>query len=204
MKLLITIMVIFNILYAQKINEKIILSADKLQFITNNDVNNLEIYFDNNHYLSKLKAENHLSFHVETLGEYTALVLKPIKTKKLKNKLILLLKYQYPDAIAINDSIFSRDEIGQMSASNDKNVVIENRVTDWYEGEIQSDKSLFKYLLKRIDMEWLALFALALAGLILVIRSAYQIHKIKILQNELRMYQKNREAELNTAGVNNG
>jgi hypothetical protein len=55
-------------------------------------------------------------------------------------------------------------------------------------------------LVKGLDNEWLALIVLALLGLLLVVRSASQIQKIKRLQRALEETQEKNSRYLNSAG----
>ncbi len=195
-------MIILFLLYTvfiQASDQKMIISAEKGTSNANYSLYKLEKFFLENKIAKKLKTEAHLELSIELLDGYVLTVIKPIKTVSLKNRLHLLLQNKYPQAFIVPDkhetfskTSFSVEKKRVNSVKTESNIVQSKKNIE----EIVKRDSLIKGL----SNELLALIILALAGLFLVYRSAWQIKKIKKLQQKLERYQEKVKTQIDYVG----
>ena len=209
-------LLLLDVLYAKEIDQKMILSTHLEVNKAAESLYQLEIFFRENSFAKKIKSDNKLNLQMELLEKYVLVTVKPIRTTILKNKLQYLLQEHYPHNFIVNDTrMLERQRRNTSSKDKVKNnittqaVVIPPKVKPVKEvlamnskeenniAEIYEKLSAFW---KALDMQWIGLWLLALAGFLLVYRSAKQISKIKALQKKVEVYQTKVESEIDTIG----
>lgn len=203
-------------LNAKNIEQKMILYAHLEVNEAAKSLYELEIFFRENSFAQKIKSDNKLNLQMELLGKYVLVTVKPIRTTILKNKLQYLLQKHYPHNFIVNDTrmlerqrknISSKDKVKNKITTQE--VVIPPKVKPAKEVLAMNTKEknniaeIYKKLnafWKALDMQWIGLWLLALAGLLLVYRSAKQISKIKVLQKKVEAHQTKVESEIDTIG----
>ena len=199
MKKLMIIVFLFNILFAQMIDQKMVISAKKESADAARSLYELEKFFQENRAAKELQAQEHLELSMELLDDYVLTVIKPIKTVSLKNQLKLLLQTKYPHAFIVqNRKKNSTSTPVSVEKKKVRHIALKKHKPEIKKGmkNIVQKNSLIRGL----SNEWLALIILALAGLFLVYRSARQINKIKKLQKKLETYQEKVATQMDYIG----
>ena len=196
MKKIMIIFFLVQTVFAQMIDQKMIVSTSKETSAAARSLYELEKFFQENDAAKKLQTQEHLELGMELLDEYVLTVIKPIRTVSLKNKLKFLLQTKYPHAFIVQNST-------KTPVSAVKNKVDPIALKKRHRAEIKKGmKNIVQKnsLIGGLSNEWLALIVLALAGLLLVYRSTRQISKIKKLQKKLETYQKKVETQMDYIG----
>jgi len=176
--------ILLHSLYAQTVTQKMIVGAYLERENAANELYKLEELFEKNSALKQLKQTNQLHVEMEDLPPYVMVVVKPIASSVLKNKLHLLLQSRFPKFFSVIES----KRIKKITLPSVKKEISQNIPKD----TMKKHNSFWA----QIDSEWIGLILLALAGLLLVARSAKQMSKIKSLQEEMSKYQNKVESEM--------
>ncbi len=199
MKKLMIIFFLIHTVFAQAINDKMVISAQKESSDAARSLYELEKFFQENPAAKKLQREEHLELGMELLDEYVLTVIKPIQTVSLKNQLKLLLQTKYPDAFIVQERKKKNTKaihpVKSLVKKKTEPVVLKKSSLEINKRIVQKTS-----LIKGLPNEWLALIVLALAGLLLVYRSTRQINKIKKLQKKLEKYQEKVEIQMDHIG----
>ena len=199
MKKLMIVLFLFHTLFAQMIDQKMIISANKETSNAARSLYGLEKFFQENGTAKKLQTQEHLELSMELLDDYMLTVIKPIKTVSLKNQLKLLLKTKYPHAFIVQNrkKNSTKPPVSVVKKKVDHIALKKHRpeIKKGMKNIVQKNS-----LIRGLSNEWLALIVLALAGLLLVYRSTRQISKIKKLQKKLETYQEKVETQMDYIG----
>lgn len=210
MRILIIILFSLHILYAQEINEKMIISAHIETEKAAQSLYEVEKFFQENDVANSLKIKHHLSLGMELLDPYVLVTLKPITRTSVKNQLRYILQSKFPQNFIVDNTqmktnptaIIHKTKPIAQTAVNQKKV----KEVDLPEIKKPTKKASIdryagvKQFWYALDNEWLGLIFLALAGFLLVYRSARQMSKIKALQDEVNKYQTKIETEVDYMG----
>jgi len=196
MKVLTIIMLVMSIIWAEDMNSKMILSSHIKSEEAAKNLYELEKFFYENKEANTLKKVHHLTLRMELLDKYILVMIDPIKMYSVENTLQHLLKEKFPDSFIVRNSAaveISRIKVKQNTLK-----------TNEPQKQIQILETEQKSFFSDIDAEWVALILLALAGLMLVYRSAQQLTKIRKLQKEIAKYQIILEDEVDSMEVGRG
>lgn len=169
----------------------------------------LETFFQEDKHARELKKQHRFTLGMELLGPYVAVSIKPIKSSEVKNKLRYLLQKMFPQNFVVDNTAVIEQSIQKkqkvvvhipkkVEVFKKKEVVpkVKKHSVDRYEQ--------VKTFFKTMDSEWWGLIFLALAGFILIARSARQMSKIRSLQKEVMQYQAKVEVEMESMGEGHG
>ena len=210
MKNIIIIWFVLCVLHAQAMNKKVIISADLATKDAAQNLYKVEKFFQENIQAQTLKKEYNLSIAMELLEPYVLVTIKPIKSIEIKNKIHYLLQAKFPK----NFMVPNTKKIVQKQKNYPKKILKKDSLKTKPQKPFVEKPSIassseiteeaFFVRLQRfwhnLDSEWLGLIFLALAGFLLVYRSARQMSKIKSLQEEVSKYQTKIEGEMNSMG----
>jgi len=199
MKVLVIVLFLLQILFAQTINQKMIISAHFETEEATQDLYEIENFFQENAEAYALKEKYNLLLGMELLEAYVLVTVKPITLVSVKNKLHYLLQAKFPQNFIVDNTFIRvQPKLKKVERSKEKKeVFIPSKETP-----IEM-LSRVKQFLDDLNSEWLGLILLALAGFLLVYRSAKRMSKIKKLQNEVSGYQSKIEGEINYIGKKN-
>jgi len=187
-------------LFAQMVTHKMILSAYTDVDVATKSLHKARALFKQEDQLKRIKQVNHLRLEMEILEPYTMVVLKPIATIELQNRLHLLLQSSFPQAFITAETQKSRytriPDVKKTVAKEQKLLKTEKHLPTLKENTIKQSNEKIKSYWNHLSSEWVALLLLAFAGLLLVARSARQMSKIKSLQEEMVKYQNRVEHEV--------
>ena len=183
-KVLMLIGVLVYSLYAQTATQKMIVGAYLERENAVNELYKLEELFEKNSALKQLKQTNHLRAEMEELSPYVMVVVKPIASSVLKNRLHVLLQSTFPKIFSVIES------------KRTKKIALPSVKKEIPKKTQKATMKKHDSFWTQIDSEWIGLILLALAGLLLVARSAKQMGKIKSLQEEMSKYQNKVENEM--------
>ena len=189
-------MLLMSMTWAAEMNSKMILSSHIKSEEAAKSLYEIEKFFHDNKEAKILKKEHHLTLGMELLDKYILVTITKIKMYSVKNTLQYLLKEKFPDSFVVHAN--ADLEIPLIK----EHVNISN--TNTLQKQMQTLETKQKTFFRSIDIEWIALILLALAGLALVYRSAIQLAKIKKLQKEVAKYQIILEDEVDTIGLSHG
>lgn len=193
MRLMIIILFSLTMLFSQDISEKLIISGDKNSTTTQMHLLKLKMYFMENVQTRTLQEQHQLNLELETLGDYTMVVIKPIKSLAVKNELILLLNPLFPDIFSIEDkkremkspnSFIGSKTIKRDAPSTDTNIIHQA------EGFIVE-----------IGLQWIALLLLSIIGLMLSLNSRRKMANLESIQKDLSRKQEEIENEIKNLGA---
>lgn len=190
-----------------------ILSADLATEDAAHNLYEAEKFFQENMQAQALRRTNKLSVDMELLEPYVLVTIKPITSLSVKNKLHYLLQSKFPKNFMVDNIktdnikiVVPKEKKHQKVTEKevDKEVNIQTKVisknTNRYSEKKKSLLGDIQKFWRTLDSEWLGLIFLALAGFLLVYRSAKQMSKIKSLQEEVSKYQTKIEGEMDTMG----
>ena len=146
----------------------------------------------------RLPRQKALHIEIERLEDYFLLVLMPVGSDAIENRLNQLFRPRFPRAFLVNQSDLQKPVIAPISSRT--------KQTSSPKRKVSTPKPLHRKkpnsrIVDGIENEWLAMIVLALLGLLLVLRSNYQIHKIRKLQKRLEEAQKRNDHYLHNTGT---
>ena len=200
MKLVTIIMLWMSMVWAEEMNSKMILSSHMKSEEAAKSLYNLEKFFHENDEAAILKKEHHLTLGMELLDKYILVTITKIKSYTVENTLQYLLREKFPDSFVVPSSTNLEIPLIQEHATISNSNTLQKQMQTLDTNMETKQKPFYR----SIDVEWLALILLALAGLALVYRSARQLTKIKKLQKEIAKYQLILEDEVDTMGLSHG
>lgn len=199
-----------HILYAQEMNYKMIISAHIESTEAAKSLYEIETFFQENKVAKEIKLKYNLALGMELLDKYIIITLNPIKMTSVKNELKYLLQEKFPESFIVGNT-FSKDLPKQYQILKDRYTEVESSKVEKKNTEKLVSKNLLQEKPDGVELfwqgmqgEWFGLLFLALAGFILIYRSAKQISKIKKLQEEVIQYQSKLENEVNSMGERHG
>jgi len=185
--LLIIIMSIY--ISAGTMNQKMIIPAGKSSFEAEQKLHTVKLFFDKQKHFPTLHTK------IEKLDAYFLVTISPIDSIPLRHKLYTLLQAQFSDIFTIENVPLEYEKKVQV----EKKIIKEKVKPKLHEFTKKTGENTrktmndmwteIKLFWVDIEREWYALFALALAVLLLVLRSNNQIGRIKKLQTELEIHQ---------------
>jgi len=178
-----------TLLFGQNISQKLILSADKNSTSAQMHLLKLKIIFIENEQTRALQEKYNFTFMLETLDEYTMLVIKPIKSQSVKNELVLLLSAHFPNMFSICANTVSLQLEGQKKADIVSPEFKENNVLNY------TDE------LMKIGLQWIALLLLSMVGLILSVNGRRKMASLETMQIDLSRKQDEIEKKIKHLGA---
>ncbi len=205
MRIFILISFFFYVINAENIHYKMIVSTHIETEEAAKSLYDLEKFFYEKKEAHDIKSKYNLLLGMEMLDKYVIITLKPVQTNSMKNQLRYLLQEKFPESFFIK---------AQPIETQSKTINIQNQVKSRAKAKKNEYTAIQKSTLvkkeenfgrlnvfwKELDREWLGLLFLALAGFILIYRSAKQITKIKKLQEKVTKYQAKIEGEVDRIG----
>jgi len=210
MRVLIIILFSLHIVYGQEINKKMIISAHIETEKAGQSLYEVEKFFQENDVANSLKIKHNLSLGMELLDPYVIVTLKPITLTSVKNQLLYLLQSKFPQNFIVDNTQMKTNPTAMIHKTKP---IVQTEVKQKKVQEIdftEIKKPIEKTSIDRyakikqfwyaLDNEWLGLIFLALAGFLLIYRSARQMSKIKALQDEVNKYQTKIETAVDDMG----
>jgi len=192
--LLIIIVSIYSV--ASTMNQKMIISVGKSSVEAEKVLHTAKLFFDEQKQFPQLNPK------IEKLNEYFLVTISPIDTIALKHTLYTVLQAKFSgiftiDNIEIQGKVSERTEGSKVKPiivpKAIKTIPKAKEIIHKHVKNVEDEKISFW---QNIDREWYALLALAMAGLILILRSTYQIGKIKKLQMKLEAIQEKNDRQV--------
>lgn len=207
MKVFTTIVFFLHLLYGQEMHYKMIVSAHIESQEAAKSLYKVEKFFSENKEAQALKEKYNLSLGLELLDKYILVAVKPIENIFIKNEVQYTLQKEFPESFIVGNIVLNDMENQQKNQKQVEIAVPINQQANKKEKLVQEKIAIIdepkekvdglELFWKELDSEWLGLLFLALAGFILIYRSAIQISKIKELQQEVSKYQSKLEKEVN-------
>ncbi len=198
MKKWIILSLFISILCATDMNQKMILSTSLDSAEMKHTLQEVKYFFNHISSAKELQEEYGFTFQLETLDKYTLLTLKPIKSHIVKNKINYLLKKKFPKSFIVDNTslpvIHEERKNNSITHKSNRQLPIPVLI------DKVEKKEIGQVFWKNLSLEWIALIILAIAGLLLVYRSAQQISKIRGLQKKVEDYQRKVEKEISAMG----
>jgi len=143
-----------------------------------------------------------INIELKTLENYFLVTLSPVRSAKMENKLNRIFRSRFPESFVVAqwDDYGKEDTTAAHETEISKSPSNNKVSTQTVKRKTVSNHDLKNLFGRGADGEWLALIVLAFLGLLLVIRSASQISKIKQLQKTLEETQKTNSHNLNVMG----
>ena len=199
MKFLMLILSMYTFLFAkvtphEKFSEKMIVASYADSALADENFLKLKIYFIEEPAIRALEEQYHLTPKLETLGGHQLLVLSPIHSLSVRNQLLILLTPLFPDIFYINAPETIKDT--QRYAKSDIQKIQKNP-------KLSTPKHKTKNWIDEIGLQWVAIWVLALIGLISSLLRRRKIAKLNKTQKDIRSDQKKIEKEITQLGVDN-
>lgn len=170
-------------------NQKMIIAVAKNSVEAETILHRAKLLFDVQKQLPSLDTK------IEKLNEYFLVTISPIETIAHKHKIYTLLQAEFSGIFTV-DNIDIQDKIRENTEGAKVQAIVVEKVLQGtpktkeiiYKSEknVEDEKISFW---QNINQKWYVLLALAIAGFILILRSNYQIGKIKKLQMKLEAIQ---------------
>ena len=199
MKFFIVFFLFVNHSYAHTLNQKIVLGAlldmEKAQRV----LVDTKQYCSMHPHIDTFLSQHKLVPKLEKLEPYILITLSPIQNIREKQEIFYLLHKKFADMFSVNNT-FSTNLPLKMATQKKTKVKYTDKINRKVKVSTaintipkvtppQTSFSALKIFWKNLDSEWIGLLILALAGFLLIFRSARQVSKIKSLQNEVEQYQ---------------
>jgi len=194
MKNLLFIIMLCVYTFASTINQKMIIAASK------NSVEAEQILRTAQLFVTEFKQFPQLDTKIEKLNEYFLVTMSPIDSIPLKHELYSVLKTKFSGIFTIDNVPLEKEVRVRDNAIKPKvepkipQIIVPPKVK--ISKSIKGGKEEKRLFVQNIDGEWYALLGLALAGLMLIMRSHNQIRKITKLQMELELIQEKSDKQL--------
>lgn len=189
MKFFIVFFLFVNHSYAQTLNQKIVLCAlldtQKAQKV----LQETKQYFSAHPHIDTFLSQHNLVPNLEKLDPYILITLSPIQNIKEKQEIFYLLHKNFSDMFTVNNTFSTILPLKMATLEKTKTKTSTAIKTIPKVPPTQTTFSALQNFWKNLDSEWIGLLILALAGFLLIFRSARQVSKIKNLQNEVEQYQ---------------
>ena len=183
MKIIWVLLCAFTFLYSEGVYHKLIVSTDKNKQSAQESLLKLKVYFIENPNMRALNEANDFKIELETLGAYTMVVVKPIRSLSIKNSLLMELAPVFPD-------VFALEEKGQSAVKSHNEPIMSLNHRETVETEHMNT----------IGTQWFFLALLAIAGLLLAIVRRKKLLLLDEKQKELDIDQKEIENEIKNLG----
>lgn len=193
MRLMLVILFSLTMLLSKDISEKLMVSGDKNSTTTEMHLLKLKMVFIGNSKTRALQEKYKLNLEIETLDEYTMVVIKPIKSLALKNELLLFLSPLFPNIFSIEDHKRERTGPKPMNEIN----IIKTHTTPHQNNTMHQAKSL----IEEVGLEWTALLFLSIIGLTLSLNSRRKMSSLENIQKDLIRKQEEIENEIKNLGA---
>jgi len=184
-----------TMLFSKDISEKLIVSGDRNSTTAQVHLLKLKMVFIGNSQTRALQEKYKLNLEIETLDEYTMVVIKPIRSLAVKNELLLLLSPIFPNIFSIEDHKIEMTGLESMKESK----IMKNQITPSHTNTMHQANSLIEKI--GIGLEWIALFFLSVIGLILSLSSRRKMTSLENIQKELSRKQEEIESEIKNLGA---
>lgn len=200
MRLLIGILSTLTIIFAtesmaQKSVEKIVVSSSKSDKVIEEDLLMLKVYFTENSTIQELQKRYHFKIEMEKLEAYKMVVIKPIDSIDVRNKLQVFLAPLFED-------IFYIEYIQQAEKATPIQKATSHVSTPKEKPSVhhaKKEKSFFD----DIGLQWMLIWILAIVGLVLSIRNRRKLSDLEETQDDLKTKQDEIESEIQTLGEKN-
>ena len=193
MRLMLVILFSLTMLFSQGISEKIIVSGDNNSTTAQMHLLKLKMVFMENTQARAVQEKYKLNLEMETLGEYTMVVIKPIRSLAVKNELLLFLSPLFPNIFSIED--YKRE-------MTDPESMTESRIMKTHDTVPHTNTMhQAKILIEEIGLEWIALLLLSLIGLTLSLNSRSKMASLENIQKDLSRKQEEIENEIKNLGA---
>ncbi len=199
MKFLMLILSMYTFLFAkvtphEKFSEKMIVASYGDSALADENFLKLKIYFIEEPAIRALEEKYHLTPKLEMLGKQQVLVLSPIHSLTVRNQLLILLTPLFPDTFYIDAPETIKDT--QRYVESDIPKIQKS-------SKINATKYKAQNGIDKIGLQWIAIWFLALIGLISSLLRRRKIAKLNKTQKDIRSDQKKIEKEITQLGVDN-
>lgn len=193
MRLMIVILFLLTLSFSQDISEKLIVNGDANSTVSHMHLLKLRMYFLENAQTRELQEKYKLNLEMETLGEYTMVVIKPIRSLAVKNELLLFLSPHFPDIFSTEDHERKMTSFHSMKESK----TVKTQVSSRAENTMHQAESW----IEEIGLQWIALLILSVIGLTLSLNSRRKMERLEMIQQDLSRKQEEIENEIKNLGV---
>lgn len=193
MRLMIVVLFSLTMLFSKNISEKLIVSGDTNSTVAQMHLLKLKMYFMENAKTIALYEEYKLNLEMETIGDYTVVVVKPIKSLAVRNELLLFLSPLFPDIFSIEDN--KRVMKSPNSLNERKTIKADTPNAD------TNMMHKAESLVEEMGLQWIALLLLSIIGLIASVSSRRKMASFDSTQKELSKKQEQIENEIKNLGA---
>jgi hypothetical protein len=171
--------------------EKLIVSSSKDEAVIEENLLKLKVYLLENPSTRMLQEKYALDVKMEHFAQYNAVVISPIDSLDLRNALLVLLSPVFPDIFYIEETKVSTSKKDKLAKSP---TVIQPRPTRHTSNKTEEN------WVNEIGLQWLAIWLLAVVGLVLSIRSRRKMAHLNKTQTEIKANQTKIEKEIKALG----
>jgi hypothetical protein len=167
-------------------NDTLIVSYSQDKRTTEEEYLKLKLYLLENNTTRELQNQYALEVKMQRFSEYYAVVLPHIQTEDVRNRLLIILKPLFTH-------IFYIHEVESKRYQKEKTVHKLSQIS--HQTYSESDNWI-----DEIGLQWLAIWLLAVIGLILSVRNRYKIGQIDKTQKNLKTNQAKIEKDIQSLG----
>ena len=178
----------FVVLFSHEIDQKLIVYGEENATLVQDKFIKLQHYFKENIQAKNLQKRYGLILKKEHIDKYSIVVIRPIYSYYVKNKLLSIVQPLFPESFTIEEN---RESKKISSKIEKKEHSIEEEITQ----EILSFEEHFG-----IRPEWLAILILSIIGLSMSIWNRKKLLALEMEQKAFREDQKAMEVEISQFG----
>jgi len=171
--------------------QKLIVSSHKDASAAQENLLKLKVYLLENNTTRLLEDTYQFNIKMEHYAHYNAVVISPINTLQERNALLVLLSPVFPDIFYIDEKKVS---------AKIKDTSSESHMTKSTSSVTHRQKRDEETWLNEIGLQWLAIWILAVIGLILSIRSRRKMAHLNKRQKAMNVDQTKIEKEIKALG----
>ena len=187
----------------KSLNQKIVLRVSTDIQTAQKVLQETKQYFSTHSHIGTFVLQHKLALNLEKLDPYILITLSPIQSHKEKQTLSYILHKNFSDMFVVNNTFNATIPITLATIKKKEKVTLSHPHLQ-SDTSIETSSTLFQKFWKNLDNEWIGLLILALAGFLLIFRSARQISKIKDLQYEIEQYQEKIGNKMKNRGDTDG
>jgi len=186
------IFISIEVIASEDFSEKIIISLSTNDAQEEETLLRLKMYFIEDPILRNIEEKYHLLTTIDVVENYKIVVIKPLPSREIRNQLLLILVPMFPDIFSVDTPLMKKVLLSPRDKQVDMSLTKES-----------VDKRKASTVFEGIELQWLAIWALAVMGLLLSLWNRRKLSNLNQTQKDISANQNKIEKEIKHLGVQN-
>ena len=186
------IFISIEVIASEDFSEKIIISLSTNDAQEEETLLRLKMYFIEDPILRNIEEKYHLLTTIDVVENYKIVVIKPLLSREVRNQLLLILVPMFPDIFSVHTPLMKKVLLSPMDKQVDISLTKES-----------VDKRKASAVFEGIELQWFAIWVLAVMGLVLSLWNRRKLSNLNQTQKDISDNQNKIEKEIKHLGVQN-